>query len=557
MMSVNNGHSPSCESRAGVRHENISSRGIELNCGVSFFVSATGYAMMRLATFYVKRHFFSLVTSLTTFALAFSLLGEANALGRPGLPPEVEAAFTAACVPDDAIAIVVEKLDAPQAGLRLLSENASQPMNPASVMKLFTTGAALDLLGPAKTWRTEFRVLKLPVDGMLDGPLYLKGSGAPKLTMEQFWLLLRQLRLKGVSDIRGNLLLDRSLFALPPHNSAAFDGKPLQPYNTGADALLINFNALSFLLVPDIANKRVAALLETPAAKLRIRNRLLPVSGECGDWRGKITVKTEGSTIELSGHYPQSCGERRLNLSPLTCDAQIEGLFRALWSELGGTLRGKVDIGLAPADSIAIAAQDSPPLAEAVRDINKFSNNVMARQLFLALSADTPPATYEKSASRLLAWLTTTGINAPELIIENGAGLSRHDQVSANTLAALLRRIWKSPTMAELVSSLPILGEDGTMKKRGNGQKNGNGSGRAHLKTGYMEGVRALAGYLLDLQGERWLLVAVVNHPNAVRAKEAMDLLVEWVIRRPGKAPLPNPRPRPLSATIGPQANNR
>jgi len=465
--------------------------------------------------------------------MGFSLLGVAMPAPGRGLPSEVEAAFTAACVPSDAVAIVVEKLDEPRSGLRLLSENIAQPMNPASVMKLFTTAAALDLLGPASTWRTEFLARKLPVDGVLDGPLYLKGGGDPKLNLEQFWLLLRQLRLKGVRDFRGNLLLDRSLFALPPHDPAAFDGKPLRPYNAGADALLINLNALSLLLVPDEANKRVAVLLETPDAKLTVTNRLLPVNGECGDWREKIAVKTAGTTLELSGRYPQSCGERRLNLSPLTGDAQIEGLFRALWSELGGTFVGKVESGLAPEDSIVIAGQDSPPLAEAVRDTNKFSNNVMARQIFLALSAATPPATYEKSAARLREWLTAKGIKAPELIIENGAGLSRNDRVSAETLAALLRSIWRSQTMPEMMASLPIAGEDGTMKKRGNGNgQGGDVRGRAHLKTGYIEGVRALAGYLLDLRGERWLLVAMVNHPNAVRAKEGMDRLVEWVIRR-------------------------
>jgi D-alanyl-D-alanine carboxypeptidase/D-alanyl-D-alanine-endopeptidase (penicillin-binding protein 4) len=465
--------------------------------------------------------------------MGLSLLGAAlPALGSSSLPPEVAAAFSAAQVPSSAVAIVVEKLDAPGAGQRLLSQNAAQPMNPASVMKLFTTSAALDLLGPATTWRTEFRALTLPVNGVLDGPLYLKGSGDPELNMEQFWLLLRELRLKGVRDIRGNLLLDRNLFDLPPHDPAAFDGQPLRPYNAGADALLINFNALNLGLVPNETNKRIDVLLETPDAKLRIRNHLLPTPGECGDWRQKIGIKVEGSTLELSGSYPQSCGERQLDISPLTPDAQVEGLFRALWSELGGTLSGKVGRGEAPAGSLAIAAHDSPPLAEAVRDTNKFSNNVMARQLFLALSAGAPPASYEKSAARLHEWLTGKGIDAPELIIENGAGLTRNDRVSANTLAALLRTVWKSPIMPELVSSLPILGEDGTMKKRGNGKgaAGTNAKGRGHLKTGYIEGVRALAGYLLDLKGERWLLVAMVNHPNAVRAKEGLDLLVEWVI---------------------------
>lgn len=472
-----------------------------------------------------KQYFFL----VATLVLGMSLFGPVpSVVGGSKLPPEVETAFSAAGVPNEAIAIVVEKLDQPHSGRRLVSHNPALPMNPASVMKLFTTGAALDLLGPAKTWSTEFRTITTPVDGVLDGLLYLKGSGAPNLTMEQFWVLLRQLRLRGVRDIRGNLALDRSLFALPPHNPAAFDGKPLSPYNTGADALLVNFNALTLLLMPDEAHHRVSVLLETPDAKLTINNRLLPVAGDCGNWYEQVTVKVEESTLQLSGPYPKGCGERKINLSPIVGNAHVEGLFRALWSELGGTLSGEVVSGVAPHDSSVIAAQDSAALVEVVRDINKFSNNVMARQLFLALSADTPPATYEKSAASLRAWLTGKGMSAPELVIENGAGLSRNDRASADTLAALLRSIWQSPTMPEMMASLPIAGEDGTMKKRGNGE----GRGRAHLKTGYLEGVRALAGYLLDLRGERWLLVVMVNHPSAVRAKKGMDRLVEWVIHR-------------------------
>ena len=447
------------------------------------------------------------------------------AQAKTTLPPTVQAAFSTARIPLEAVAVVIEKLDEPRAGQRLVSENTGQPMNPASVMKLFTTGAALDLLGPASTWRNEFRASSPPVEGELKGALYFKGSGDPKLSMEQFWLLLRQLRLKGVRDIRGDLILDRSLFALPAHDPGAFDGEKFRPYNVGADAALINFNALRFLVTPAPGGKQAALLLETPDAQLKINARLHLTQGECGDWRERLTVTSTANALEVVGGFPASCGEKRLNLSPLSADAQIEGLFRALWSELGGTFHGKVSSGSTPSNSVLLALQESPPLFEAVRDINKFSNNVMARQLFLSLSAGTPPASYDKSAARVREWLQSRGIAAPELVIENGSGLSRRDRSSADTLAALLRSVWKSPTMPELMSSLPILGEDGTLKKRGNGLK-----GRAHLKTGYIEGVRALAGYVLDRRGERWLLVAIINHPNALQGKEGLDLLVGGVI---------------------------
>ena len=445
----------------------------------------------------------------------------------PPLPPAVQAAFAAAAIPDEALAVVVEKLDEPRRGYRPLARNTTRPMNPASVMKLFTTSAALDLLGPASTWQTEFRVKELPKGGVLKGPLYLKGSGDPKLAMEQLWRLLRELRLKGVREIRGDLVVDRSLFALPPHDPGAFDGEAWRPYNVGADAALVNLNALRVLLLPDPAGKRVSAQLATPDAQLRVISRLQLVAGDCGAWRDRLLIKKSGNRLELSGRYAESCGEKYLNLSPLSAEAQLDGLFRALWRDLGGSWRGKVVDGAAPDDARLLATLESPPLSEVVRDTNKFSNNVMARQLFLALSANTPPASYEKSGDRLRAWLAGRGIAAPELSIENGAGLSRHDRVSAETLAALLRSVWKSPTMPELIASLPVFADDGTLKKRGNGSS--TAKGRAHLKTGYIDGVRALAGYVLDRNGERWLLVAVLNHPLALGGKDGMDQLVEWV----------------------------
>jgi serine-type D-Ala-D-Ala carboxypeptidase/endopeptidase (penicillin-binding protein 4) len=465
------------------------------------------------------------------FAAFSAFLSLLSATAAADLPAAVKPAFTAARLPQAAYALLLERVDGSQ---RLLAENPTQPMNPASVMKLLTTYAALELLGPSFTWRTEARADRVPADGILAGNLYLVGSGDPKLTMENFGLLLRQLRLRGVREIRGNLVIDRGVFALPPHDPGAFDGEPLRPYNAGADALLVNFNAQRFGLVPDAERKRVGILLETPDSQIKLTNRLIAVAGECGDWREALKIAVHGEQVEIAGRYPVACGERKLGLSLLPPDAQLEGLFRALWSELGGTWTGKLQDGTAPPGSLLVAAHESPPLSEVVRDVNKYSNNVMARQIFLALSGSLP-ATYEKSAQRIQAWLPQRGISAPELKIDNGAGLSRGDRISAESLAALLKSAWASPVMPELLASLPIYGEDGTLKKRGSG--NGRLRGRAHLKTGSIEGARALAGYLHDARGERWIFVALINHGNANRAKEALDGLVEWALGAIDEAP--------------------
>ena len=440
-------------------------------------------------------------------------------------PPEVNAALKEAGIPARSVAIIVQGVDAEQP---LISANAKQAMNPASAMKLVTTYAALELLGPAYTWRTEALSETAAVGGRLDGDLYLRGSGDPRLALEQFWLLLRQLRARGIGEIGGDLLLDRSAFALPPHDPAEFDNEPLRPYNAGPDALLVNLKSLRLTLQPDPGRKAVTVISETPSEGLRIANRLTLTNDACGDWREKLKPTVNSDTIELNGSLAAACGEKALNLSPWPADAQVERMFRSLWRELGGTLRGQVRDGKTPVGAQVIAAQDSPALGEVVREINKYSNNVMARQLFLTLAAERP-ATPEAAHRRIRAWLEEKKLKLPELVLDNGSGLSRSERISAEGLSQLLLAAWQSPVMPELMSSLPLAGVDGTLKKR---LGDSSASGRAHLKTGYLEGVRAIAGYVLDTSGKRWVVVCLINDPRAKLGKPAMDALLRWVADR-------------------------
>lgn len=439
------------------------------------------------------------------------------------LPPEVLAALRNAGISPDNVGVVVQRVDDPQP---LIRHNASQAMNPASVMKLVTTYAALELLGPSYAWQTE---------ALEDaaGNLYLRGSGDPRLTLEQFWLLLRKLRARGVRDIAGDLVLDRSAFALPPHDPAAFDGEPLRPYNVGPDALLVNFKSLHLTLRPDMGwggapgvPGGVLVLPETPSEGLQIVNRLQRVDGACGDWRENLRVSLDApGQIGLAGRYAASCGDKALFLAPWATDVQVEGLFRALWRELGGSLRGKVRAGAAPVTALPIAVHESSPLAEIVRDVNKYSNNVMARQVFLTLDA-IRPATPEGARRRVGGWLNSKGLDVSGIALDNGSGLSRSERISADALSRLLLAAWHSPVMPELMASLPILGVDGTLKKRMNGSAQ---SGRGHLKTGYLEGVRALAGYVLDSGNRRWVLVFLINDAKSLRGKPAMDAMLRWI----------------------------
>ena len=470
---------------------------------------------------FVAEHFrhglYTLALALSPYLLALPLTAQSAEL-----PPTVTQALKDAGIPLRSVSVVVQGVDAEHA---LVRHNAQQAMNPASTMKLVTTYAALELLGPAYTWKTEAFTDAPPANGVLNGNLYLRGSGDPRLALEPFWLLLRQMRARGVGEIGGDLILDRSAFAAPPHDPGEFDNEPLRPYNAGPDALLINFKSLRLTLQPDPVQKGVTVTTETPGDGVRIVNRLKLVDEGCGDWRERIKITVIDTAIELQGSYPATCGDKALNLSPWSADVQVERLFRALWRELGGTLNGQVREGRTPATARPLAVQESPALSEIVRDINKYSNNVMARQVFLALAAERP-ATPDGARQRIKAWLDDKALKLPELILDNGSGLSRSERISANGLSQLLLAAWKSPVMPELMSSLPLAGLDGTLKKR---LGNGATAGRAHLKTGYLGNVRAIAGYVLDSHDKRWVVVVLINDAKSQLGKPAMDALLQWV----------------------------
>ena len=453
--------------------------------------------------------------------LTFSILARAAAL-----PIEVMRELKAADIPLYAVSIVVQEVGKNSSRLSL---NAEQAMNPASVMKLVTTYAALDTLGPAYVWTTRSYITAPIVDGVLNGDLYIKGSGDPKLTQEQFWLLLRQLRARGLREIKGDLVLDRSAFA-PVAQDTTFDDKPLRAYNVAPDALLVNFKAVHLTILPQ-TDQRVALLAEPALTMLNVVNLIKVTSGECGEWKDGLRADQfeHGGRYQLAltGNYPAACGEQDWILGVMPHPDYVTAVFQDLWRELGGSFSGTARDGLVPTEAKPLASIDSPALAEIVRDINKYSNNVMARQLFLSLAHDTP-STAQSAADSVKTWLVSRGLSFPELMLENGAGLSRHERISALSLARLLQSAAANPLMPEFVASLPLSAVDGTMKKR---LKEDGVAGHAHIKTGTLDGVKSMAGYVQDAKGREVIVVFLVNHTNAARAQAAEDALLKLIYR--------------------------
>jgi D-alanyl-D-alanine carboxypeptidase/D-alanyl-D-alanine-endopeptidase (penicillin-binding protein 4) len=411
-------------------------------------------------------------------------------------------------------------------------------MNPASTMKLLTTFAALELLGPSFTWKTEAYAAGTLQADVLQGDLVLRGSGDPKLTVENLWLMVKNLRARGVREIAGELVLDRSGFDAGEPDPGRFDGEPLRPYNVAPDALLVNFKAFRFTFVPDAEAKSARVLVEPRSSLLELAQSVRLGEGPCNDWRARLKADFQsngkGARASFGGVYPAACGEKAWNVALLPHAQYVYGVFRQLWEDAGGTLKGGVREGPVPAGARLIYTHESPPLAEVVRNINKFSNNVMARQLFLTLSAEVlgPPAKSGHSAQVIRSWLAQRELGIPELVMENGSGLSRQERISAVNLGRLLLAAWSSAVMPEFIASMPLVAYDGTMKRR---LKFESIAGQAHIKTGSLAEVRSLAGYVLDRNARRFAVVFFVNHANAGAAQGAMDALLRWVYESAGR----------------------
>ena len=475
----------------------------------------------------LHRHTFTAAPLLRPLALALLLTPlavPATAQGvNQSLPPRVEQALKANKLSPGSLSLAMLPLGG--RGTPTLV-NADVSVNPASTMKLVTTYAALELLGPSHQWKTEFYTDGTLADGVLNGNLYLKGGGDPKLNMEKLWLLMRDLRANGVREVRGDLVLDRSHFVQPA--LPVFDddgGDHSKPFLVGPDSLLVNLKALRFIARNE--GGKVSINVEPPIASVRIDNRVQPLpAGKCPDWpdvRYASLPSADGVTVTVTGKLAAGCSGQTY-LSLLDHAQYAAGAVRAIWGELGGSIQGADRLGGVPPKARLLARAFSPDLVEIIRDINKYSNNTMARQLFLSLGAafrNEHDADDSKAAQRVIrGWLAKKGLLAPHLVIENGSGLSRDERVSAREMASLLQSAWNSPYAAEFIASMPVVGMDGTMRRRLRGTPV---AGNAHIKTGTLNNVRAIAGYSRDGAGNTWAVVAILNDPKPWGASSILD----------------------------------
>ena len=464
-------------------------------------------------------------------AFPYLLICTAICTARAELPPQVERVLTGHGISPDDVSIVVQAVDAAEP---ILSHLADVPRNPASVMKVVTTWTALEVLGPAYTWPTEVYFLG-DFDGKeLLGDLVLKGYGDPYLVLEEFWKLLRALRRVGLEHISGDLVLDDSYFDVDEGDPGAFDGQPYRAYNVVPNALLLNFKAVNFQFLADPVNGRVNIATDPILSNLDIRNDLELVDGPCTGYQAGISFNhADAKTLDkivFDGGFSRRCRPYSMSRTVLQHDTYAFGLFQSLWREVGGRLGGSVRREIVPADAMRVMIWQSRPLGEVIRSINKNSNNVMTRQLLYTLAAEKlgAPGTRENGIKAVREFLTSRGLDDSSLTLTNGAGLARDEKVSARLLADILRAAQQSAYAPEFIASLSLGGMDGTTRGRF-GETSGNG--RMHVKTGRIDHVSALAGYLHAAAGKNYVVAIMLNTQDAHRGpgQELEEAVTQWV----------------------------
>lgn len=445
------------------------------------------------------------------------------------LPAALRSVLNVRQLPQESLSVYVEDL---ASGDIVLNWQANVPRNPASTIKLLTTLVALDLLGPAYTWKTEVYALGDIEDGRLQGDLLIKGYGDPFLVTERVWQLLREVRRAGIHEISGDLLIDDSHFDIHDEDPAAFDRQPLRAYNVVPNALLMNFKVVRYWFEPNHDANTVRVWVDPALANLSIENQLSLETGRCRGYQRGISISANLAIDEMtfSGKFPSGCKRYALDRTALSHNEFVFGLFTSLWRESGGVFDGSWRNAIAPVDVEPVVEFRSLPLANVIARVNKHSNNVMARQILHTLSAEVlgSPGSEEGGGKVVRDWLESSGLHFSKLAFDNGAGLSRDARISAQDLGSMLRFAWRQPYMPEYLASLSLSGLDGTLSRRFRDQTL---LGKAHLKTGSMDHVTAVAGYLQSRSGRRFAVVAMQNYTDIHRGpgEEVQEALLRWL----------------------------
>lgn len=472
-----------------------------------------------------SRTSFSALALLTSLALAS---GPAFARG----PAPAAQARVDAFVASDAVAGTTPgvAVTCTEDGALWAAHDADRLLNPASGAKLLTTAAALDRLALDARWVTS--VHGDADGGVVRGDLVLVGRGDPSLSVDDLARLARAVADAGVTEVTGDLVVDATAFAtpdLPP----AYDQKATDAsYRPAVSAAGSNHGAITITVAPTDLEAPPTVAVTPPSDAVVTTVRAITVAGKA-DRHLVVTAseRSDGRTALLvDGRVGVDAGRvvvRRRVSDP----ALLSGhLLASALRRAGVAVAGSVRRALAPVvASRELARHESPPLSELVAEINTFSNNSMAETLFKQLGAGPggEPATWERAAARASEALLARGLPRGSFRVVNGSGLYDATHITPRALTILLRSFTADdPRGAAFRGSLPVAGETGTLSQR---LRTAGTRGRVRAKTGTLDDVTSLSGYVPTRSGCLLAVSIIINDATASRTaslRRATDRLI-------------------------------
>ena len=414
-------------------------------------------------------------------------------------------------IPENKLSIILEDSES---GERLISINPSTTRSPGSVTKIFTAFAALDLLGEAYQWRTDAFIEKENNNKEIVDHLLIRGGGDPSFSLKDLEELILNIRAKGIREIRDDIYFDQTFFRQRKKSTAKFDKSPLRPYNTMHSSLIVNSNKidLSFNLNEQTGKPDITPLF-LPIG-IEIENNLSVGSGKCKDFRSKVTFdekfRKQTLTILINGVYPAQCKNLDHDLAITRTEHYFFGVFKKLWLNSGGTINGYYKKKNKSNKHVLVAHVFSEELSTALEMMLKESDNLTARNIFLSLPEFSKRKELRNSRKLLYGSMKENNIYWHfRNIIDNGSGLSRVTRIKAESVMSLIQEIDQGTKFSSIKSMLPISGVDGTLK---NIYQSKLLRGQLRLKTGTLNGVRCLAGFITTKSGNEYRFVFMHNN---------------------------------------------
>ncbi|HKV62344.1 MAG TPA: D-alanyl-D-alanine carboxypeptidase/D-alanyl-D-alanine-endopeptidase [Candidatus Acidoferrum sp.] len=430
-----------------------------------------------------------------------------------------------------------------ESGETLYEQNADKYFVPASNMKLFTTALAMTKLGPEYRFRTTLESSgAISNEGVLNGDLALVGRGDPNLSNRKFPYELKEefdgpqeralveladaLAAKGVKEISGDVIGDDSYFPRERYPNGWEIDDMVWEYGAAISAIVVDDNTVALTLSPgEQAGEPVQASVTPATPDFTVENH---VTTSAADVKSDLTLTREpGSNfVVVKGSLPAKTAPRKLVLAveepALHAAVLLKRMLEDRGIRVGGVSRARHDQAEVAGDPVILAEHTSVPLGDAVKLINKISQNLHTEMLLRTVARQNGPwATLDEMLKVPADFYATAGIEPADVIQTDASGLSRHDLVTPRAIVTLLSFAQKQPWFGPYYASLPVAGQDGTLEDR---MKNTPAAGRIHAKTGSVEHVRTLSGFA-ETPGGRRLIFSFLSNNQGGKSHEAADAL--------------------------------